>query len=124
MKKILFICLLMFGMNMYSQANYDGESTDVNYVYLDLINDYGTNIVDFRLSYDNYNGQYNCYNNIKIIAEDIDINIKFKIYLNDVEVYSGWAKLPAYTSYYLDDAFYDCNSTRKEIKIVSEPRYE
>ena len=53
MKKILFICLLMFGMNMYSQANYDGEYSDVKYGYLELVNGYGTNIVDFKLTYDN-----------------------------------------------------------------------
>ena len=124
MKKILFICLLMFGMNMYSQANYDGEYSDVKYGYLELINGFGENIVDFKLTYDNETGKDNCYNNIQIIAQDIDININFKIYLNDVEVYSGWAKLPAYTSYYLNDTFYDCNSSRKTIRITTSPRYE
>ena len=124
MKKILFICLLMFGMNMYSQANYDGEYSDVKYGYLELINGFGENIVDFKLTYDNQTGKDNCYNNIQIFAQEFDINIYFKVYLNDVEVYSGWAKLPAYTSYYLNDTFYDCNSSRKEIKITTTPRYE
>ena len=104
MKKILFICLLMFGMNMYSQANYNGNYSDTRYAYLELVNGYGTNIVDFKLTYDNETGKDNCYNNIQVIAQDIDININFKIYLND--------------------SFYDCNSSRKEIKITTTPRYE
>lgn len=123
MRVLLFIAFLMFGINIFAQANYNGEYSDVKYNYLEVSNVEGQNFVDFKLTYDNATGNDNCYNNIQVISLDWDIEISFKVYLNDVEVYSGWAKLPRETSYYLNDAFYDCYSSKKNVRVVVKPRY-
>lgn len=119
MRKLFLFVILLIGLTNYAQSH-----TDVKYQYMELSNYSAGNFVDFKLTYDNYTGNDNCYNNIQIFAQDIDINIYFQIYLNDVLVYSGWAKLPAYTNYYLDNAFYDCNSSRKDVVIKTQTRYE
>ncbi len=117
MKKLLLIITLFLAINTYSQSY-----SDKQYGYLEVENSYGENFVDFKLTYDNYTGNDNCYNNIQIFAMNRDINIYFQIYLDDVKVYDGWAKLPAGTNYYLDNAFYDCTSSRKNIKIFVQGR--
>ena len=119
MKKLFYLFLLLVTTSIYSQ-----EVTDVRYQYMEMTNASVGNFVDFKLTYDNATGYDNCYNNIQIFAQGIDINIYFQIYLNDVKVYDGWAKLPAYTNYYLNDAFYDCNSSRKDVIIKTQTRYE
>ena len=121
MKKLLFILLFsLFGITTAMSQKY----SDVRYQYMELSNSSAGNFVDFKLTYDNYTGNDNCKNNIQIFAQDIDINIYFQVYLDDVLTYSGWAKLPAWTNYYLDDAFYDCNSSRKNVLIKTQTRYE
>lgn len=111
----------MLTISIYS---YSQHYTDKKYQYMELSNKSVGNFVDFKLTYDNYSGDDNCNNNIQIFAQDIDINIYFQIYLDDEEVYSGWAKLPAWTNYYLDDAFYDCKSSKKDVRIETQSRYE
>ncbi len=117
MRKLLLLLMVILGISASAQSYSDSQ-----YAYLELDNAYSQNIVDFKLTYDNYSGNDNCYNNIQIFAQDIDINLYFQIYLNDVKVYDGWAKLSANTSYYLDNAYYDCNSSRKDIRIETQGR--
>lgn len=120
MKKILFTLLTILFFNFGFTQKY----TDVKYRYMEISNYSAGNFVDFKLTYDNYTGNDNCRNNIQIFAQDIDINIYFQVYLDNKLVYSGWAKLPACTNYYLDDAFYDCNSSYKTVLIKTQTRYE
>lgn len=116
MKKLFILCFLFLGMGIYAQSD-----SDKRYGYLEVKNASGHNFIDFKLTYDGYS---NCYNNIQLFTEDQDVNIYFQIYLDGKMVYDGWAKMAANTNYYLDDAFYDCHSSFKEILIKTQPRYQ
>lgn len=104
---------LFIGLNSFAQSD-----TDVGYSYLEVKNASGHNFVDFKLSYDKYS---TCDNNIYIIAID-DINIYFQIYLNGYKVYDGWAKMSAGQKYFLNNAFIDCTSSKKEVLIKTQSR--
>lgn len=114
MKNIFLLAILMLGFTVSAQSY-----TDVSYSYLEVKNSAGVNFLDVKLTYDKYT---DCYNNIQLFAQDYDINLYFQIYADDVKVYDGWARMDANTSYYLDDAFYDCDSSTNEIEIRTQPR--
>ncbi len=114
MKKLIFtLAILLFGMNSYAQ-NYG----DIRYAYLEAKNTYGENFADFELTYDTTN---NCYNNIQVFAE-VPININYQVYIDGSRVYSGWVLLPASGTYYINNAFWHCQSSYEDIEIRVQGR--
>lgn len=114
MKKIIitsalfFISIFTFGQN-YNQA----------YATINLFNTTGQNPHDVIFSYDVINGVSTCANNFEVVSKmNITSSFNFRIFLNDIAVYTGSVSLPAYGSYFFDNSFVNCYSTAPIIRVV------
>lgn len=96
-----------------------GQNYNHAYSIINLFNTSNDNPHDVIFSYDVINGTPTCMNNFEIVSKmNADSSFNFRIFLNDVAVYTGSVSLPAYERYFFDNAFVNCNSTTSIIRVV------
>lgn len=89
-----------------------------SYANINIFNSLGQNIHDFAFSYDVINGQHTCNNNFTVISKvNFNTAFNFKIFINNVDTYTGTVSLPAFGSAFFNDSFVNCYSTANKIDV-------
>ena len=111
MKKYIIILALAFSFALSAQ------SSQAETMYNDFnifINN--QKVGEVAMSYDTYRS---CVNNFLINnTSRFGYIIYFDVYLNNVWKYNGWAKIHSGRMFKFNDAFSDCNSKNKKVKLV------
>ena len=106
MKTIIITSIVLFCSSIAFGQNYNQAYSTIN-----LFNTTGQNPHDVIFSYDVVNGTSTCANNFEVVSKLNTITtFNFRIFLNDVAVYTGQVvNLPAYGRFFFDNAFANCN---------------
>lgn len=114
MKKLLITSSLLLISSFAFAQNYNQA-----YSTIPLYNTAGNNPHDVIFSYDVINGSSTCANNFEVVSKtNTTTSFNFRVFINDVAVYTGSVNLPAYGRYFFDNAFVNCNSATSIIRVV------
>lgn len=111
MKNLLQLALFL--ISFFLVDNVKAQNTTYNSV--DVYNSYGQNATDFVFSYDSNNS---CMNNFQVVNNyNVWTSFNFNIVIDNVIIYNGWANVPPLGTVNFDNAFVDCYSSKKIIRI-------
>lgn len=113
MKKLIItsFCALSF---LLTAQNYNQFYSSIN-----LFTQSNDNPHDIIFSYDVINGLPTCINNFEIVSKiNANSSFNFRIFLDNVAVYTGNVSLPVYGRYFFDNAFINCYSSTSTIHVV------
>ncbi|WP_396188102.1 hypothetical protein [Flavobacterium sp.] len=111
---LIALCFTALAFNKTQAQTYNHLFTTI-----DVLNNLGQNPHDFAFSYDVINGQSTCNINFEVISNlNIISTFRFKIYFNEVDVYTGIVTTQPFGKVFFDNALLNCNVNNSVIKIV------
>lgn len=115
--KTIFL-LIFFGFVNESKGQYFAQP----YAVINIYNNQGQSPHDFRFSYNLFNGLNLCTNNFEVISKvNIPTSFNFKIFVNEIDVYTGSVSVPALGKTIFNNAFFECYSPTNKIRIQIIP---
>ena len=120
MKSLLaFPILILF---CYSFAELKSQNLNYEYATVNVFNNLRQNPHDFIFSYDIINGNHTCNNNFTVVSKvNVPTSFRFRVYLNEVAIYTGQVAIPAFGRVFFDNAFLTCYSISNVIRVEIIP---
>jgi len=111
---LLFVCFIAMAFNQVKAQTYNHIFTTI-----DVFNNLGQNPHDFAFSLDVINGQSTCNINFEVISNlNITSTFRFKIYINDIDVYTGIVTTEPFGRVFFNNALQNCYVSSSVFRIV------